>query len=124
MKNKMDAVNSLVPAVYSTNQAENGTGVDLRDFDAAVVLFMTGVITDGTFTPKIQESDDDVTYTDVDPTDQEGALSALSASAVQRLGYKGSKRYLRPVVTVASATSGGAVAAHVIRALPHRAPVA
>jgi len=124
LKNNADVVNSLVPKVYAVNQAENGTGVDLRGYDAALAVFVSGAFTDGTFTPKVQESDDDSTWSDVAAADLEGSLTALSASAVQRAGYKGGKRYIRPVVTVSGATSGGAVTACVVRARPHLAPAA
>jgi len=124
IKNNVDAVPSLAPAVYSTNQDENGTGVDLRGYDAAQVAFVSGDFTDGTFTPKVEESDDNSVWSDVAAADLDGTLSALSANAMQRVGYQGGKRYVRPVVTVAGATSGGACAAVVMRGKPHLAPVA
>lgn len=124
IKNNVDIQPSLAPAVYSANQAENGTGVDLRGFDAAQVAFVSGAFTDGTFTPKVQESDDNSNWSDVAASDLDGTLSNLSANAVQRVGYQGNKRYLRPVVTVSGATSGGAVSAVVVRGKPHLAPVA
>ena len=124
IKHNVDAVNSLVPAVYATNQAENGTSVDLQGYNAVQAAFVSGAFTDGTFTPKLQESDDNSAWSDVDAADMEGTLSALSANAVQRVGYKGGKRYLRPVVTVSSATSGGALSVILMRGRPHLAPVA
>ena len=123
-KNNLDAAFSLAPKVYSTNQVENGAGVDLQGFDSAMVVFVSGGISDGTFTPKIQDSTDDITYTDVAAEDQDGALANLTASAVMRVGYRGAKRYVRPVVTVSGATSGGALASLVVRGTPHIAPAA
>lgn len=123
-KNNMDVVPGLAPKVYSTNQVENGAGADLHGFDSAVAVFVSGAFTDGAFAAKMQESDDDVTYTDVAPADQDGALANLSANSVVRAGYKGGKRYIRPVVTVSGATSGGALAAVVVRGVPHIAPAA
>ncbi|MFQ5482367.1 MAG: hypothetical protein ACE5ER_06370 [Nitrospinaceae bacterium] len=124
LKNNVDVTVSLIPAVYATNQAEAGAGVDLQGFDAAQVAFLTGAFTDGAFTPKVQESDDNSNWTDVAATELDGALAALAASTVQRAGYRGGKRYLRPLVTVSGATSGGALSAVVLRGRPHLAPVA
>ncbi len=123
-KNNMDMIHSLAPAVYSTDQDEAGAGADLLNFDGAVVAFMTGVLTDGVYAPRVQESEDNSNWTDVVSSDLEGTLSALSANAVQRVGYKGTKRYIRPVVNVSSATLGGALCSVVARAIPHHAPAA
>jgi len=62
---------------------------------------------------KLQESDDDVTYADVDADDVIGNTSdqfglvddAASDGAVYSLGYKGIKRYVKVVVT-ATGTHG------------------
>ena len=98
--------------------------MDLQGFDGGVVVFAVGTITDGTHTPKVQESDDDSTYTDVAAADLEGTLAALASDVNQRVGYKGNKRYIRDVSTVGGASTGGVYAGVVVRGLPHRAPVA
>ncbi len=123
-KNNLSASKSLAPAIYSTNQAENGASVDLLGFDGAIAVFTAGTLTDGTYVPKLQESEDDATWSDVASADMEGSLVSMTANSIQRVGYKGEKRYLRPVVTVSSATSGGALCAMMIRSIPHLAPVA
>ncbi len=122
MKNNVDAVTSINPAAQTATI--NGAGVDLRGFDSAMAVFHPGTMTDGTHTPKIQESDDDSTYTDVASADQQGTLAALASNTVQRAGYIGSKRYIRAVSTVAGATAGGVYGALVLRGSPHIAPVA
>jgi len=122
IKNNADLQQSIAPAARTATV--NGSGVDLRGYDAAMLVFHPGTITDGTHTPKLQESDDDSTYTDVATADQDGTLADLASNVIQRVGYKGAKRYLRGVVTVSGATSGGVYGAGVVRALPHQAPVA
>jgi hypothetical protein len=104
---------SLVPAARTATA--NGTGVDLQKFESAAVYFNVGTITDGTHTPKVQESDDNSAWADVAAGDQSGTLAALASSVDQRVGYLGRKRFLRAVVTVAGATTGGVYAASVIR---------
>ncbi len=122
LKNNIDLAPSIAPATY--NADADGTGVDLKGFMAAVIAFHPGTITDGTHAPKIQESDDDVTYTDVPADDQEGTLSNLATDTLQRVGYKGGKRYVKAFVTVTPGVTGGIYAAEVIRGLPASAPVA
>ena len=121
MKNNFDAVNSIDPDDYTADV--NGAGIDLRAFDGSAVVFSVGTVTDGTHTPKIQESDDNSNWNDVNASDQEGSLVDLASDTNQRVGYKGSKRYVRSVLTIAGATTGAQVAALVVRGIPHHAPV-
>lgn len=125
---KVDLVNviglstSLAPAARTTSA--NGTGVSLAGFNSVAVFFHVGAITDGTHTPKIQESDDNSTYTDVAAGDLIGSLSALTASTNQKVGYKGSKAYIRAVSTITgSPSTGGVYAATVVRGDAIKQPV-
>lgn len=105
---------SLAPAVRTTTA--NGTGVDLQGFGAAMVVWNVGTITDGTHTPKLQESDDNSTFTDVAAGDLSGTHAALVSSTNQEIGYTGRKRYIRAVTTITgSPSTGGAYAALVVR---------
>lgn len=121
LKNHLDAVNSIDPDDYIATV--NGLGVDLQGFEGSAVVFSVGTVTDGTHTPKIQESDDNSIWNDVVVADQEGTLSVLASDTNQRVGYKGAKRYLRSVLTISGATTGAQVASLVLRGIPHLAPV-
>ena len=125
LKNHIDVLASIKPAVYTASQ--NGAGVYLRGFDGAVCVFESGTVdntdTDETYTPKVQELDDDSTYTDVVADDLEGTLADMVGDEIQRVGYKGSKRYTRNVMTLAGTTPSFAGRASVVRGIPHRAPV-
>lgn len=122
LKNDLTLATSLAPAARTATA--NGTGVDLKGYDGATVEFIVGTITDGTHTPKIQESDDNTTFADVAAADQQGALSNLATSTNQRVGYLGSKRYIRAVSTVSGTTTGGVYAAVVLRGYPRTLPAA
>lgn len=105
---------SLAPAVRTATA--NGTGVDLSGYNAAMVLWNVGTITDGTHTPKLQESDDNSTFTDVAAADLSGSHAALTSSTLQEIGYIGRARYVRAVITVSgSPSTGGAYSASIIR---------
>lgn len=126
IKNKLEAVHSLAPAVRPTGTA-NGAGVDLRGFSAAMAVVHFGAYTNGTHTPTLEHSDDDVSYATVSASDLDGSFTAVvdgtGANTIQRVGYRGAKRYLRAVITVASGATGAASAAQIIRGMPGSAPV-
>ena len=114
LKNNIEPAISLAPA--ARNASANGTGIDLQGYESALVIVTCGAITDGTHTPKVQESDASGSgYTDVAAGDLIGALAACSANALQTVGYKGSKRYIRVVMTIAGATTGAVASALVAR---------
>jgi hypothetical protein len=114
LNNNVDVVQSVNPGAKTATV--NGTGVDLQGYEGAQVEFDVGTITDGTHTPKVQESDDNSAWNDVVTADLLGtALVALASNTHQRIGYRGKKRYIRPVSTVAGATTGGVYGVMVVR---------
>lgn len=121
IKNNIDAVTSIKSAAHTATV--NGAGADLRGFDAAMVFISVGTITDGTHTPKVEESDDNSSWSDVAATDLQGTLAALATDTDQRVGYIGNKRYIRVTATISGATTGGVYTSSVMRGIPHRAPV-
>ena len=122
LKNNLQTVTSLAPV--ARNASANGAGVDLQGFDAAMISFVVGAITDGTHVPSIEESSDNSAFTAVAAIDLIGTLGNLAASTNQSIGYRGSRRYIRAVSTVSGATTGGIYAAAVLRSRPSQAPVA
>jgi hypothetical protein len=122
LKNRLAAASSLVPAVRTATA--NGTGVDLQGYESAVVVFNVGAWTDGTHTISVQESDVSGSgYAAVAAGDLLGTLTAISGTgqqnAVQMVGYRGSKRYIRAIVTVTgSPSTGAAVGGVVVRGRP------
>ena len=126
IKNNLDGVSSIDPA--SITVTTNGSGVDLRDFDGAMVVFQAGAADTGsgneTYTPSMEESDDNSSFSAVAVSDLEGALVNMTANSVQRVGYKGAKRYVRAVLTLGGTTPSIDASALVVRGLPHQSPVA
>lgn len=121
-KNTQAVMTSLAPAARTASA--NGTGVDMASFATITLALVVGAITDGTHTPKMQESDDNSTFTDVAAGDLIGSFTALAANTNQRVGYKGAKRYLRAVSTVSGATTGGVYAAVFLCGSARKKPVA
>lgn len=112
---------SITPAAHTANA--NGAGIDLRGYQAAVVIVDAGTITDGTHTISLEESDDDSTYTAVAAADLQGSFANVASNTPQKVGYIGGKRYIRAVTTVSGATTGGIYGVSVIKGRPDIAPV-
>lgn len=123
--NGLSAAQSLAPAARTSDA--DGSGVDLRGFDSAMALIDLGAWTDGTHTFEVQESDDNSTFTAVADADLIGSEPVVDAAdednTVHRIGYVGSKRYLRVSVGVASATSGAVYGASILRGHAAQQPV-
>lgn len=122
LKSNIDIVASLAPAARTATAS--GTGVDLRGYESAVVTFVPGTVTDGVHTPSVEESDDDSAFSAVAANDLLGSLAALASNVIQRVGYRGGKRYIRANITVTGATTGAVDAALVIRGNAVQLPLA
>lgn len=116
LKNNLSVSRSIAPGTKTATV--QGSGVDLQGARAAMVVFDPGANSSGTFVPSVEESDtgdtSPDTYTAVAAGDLEGSLSNISANSIQRVGYKGNKRYIRAVVTTASSPASLVVAAQVV----------
>lgn len=116
---------SLVPAVVAATT--KGSHADLQGFSSATLIINTGAIAgDGLYVMSMQESDTttDGDFTDVSAEDMLGVFPAsLAASSVYKVGYKGTKRYIRAVITKTSGTSVAASAV-ILLGHPYDAPVA
>ena len=129
LKNNLSPAQSLAPAARTASA--NGTGVDLQGYGSAMAQFDLGLYTDGSYTLSVEESSDDSTYTVVAAADLEGTLSvvddATKDNTIQRVGYKGTKRYIRAVVTEGSSpapSTGLVLGAAILRGHPSQAPTA
>jgi hypothetical protein len=118
-------VQSLSPAAR-TNGTATGTAVDLIGYDAAVVTVSFGTWTDGTHTPSLNHSMDGTTYNAAAASDLLGTFGAVSGTAgsntLQQVGYIGTQRFLKVVMTTNGATTGALSQANVIAGYPHNAP--
>jgi len=110
-------VQSLAPT--ATAATRTGTAIDLQEYESATVELSVGAWTDGTHTPKLQDSPDNSTWTDVAAGNLLGTFSAIAGTnaqnAVQLVGYIGAQRYIRPVITVSGATTGALTAVNIIK---------
>jgi hypothetical protein len=116
-------------AVLTANGTTTSQTVDRTDFGSLEFIFQSGVITDGTFTSTIYEGDasdmsDEAVVAATDLLGTAPVFATTDDNVVKRVGYKGSKRYVRAKVVQAGATSGGFISCLAVQGHPKTAPVA
>lgn len=124
LANNIGTVQAVAPAVLSATNTS--AAIDLLGFDSAAVVINTGaIVSSGDFTAKLTECDTSGgTYTDVAAAHLVGTFPAsLEADSVVKVGYIGTKRYLKTVITKNSGTSIAAGAV-IVKGHPAEAPVA
>ena len=105
-KNTYQVSAGLNPDTYTTSQ--NGTGVDFQPTDGqcfAILQVKSHDRADGdeTLAVKVQESDDNSTFTDVSGGGFT-TISTATGAAVQVINFTRTKRYLRAVSMAAGTT--------------------
>jgi hypothetical protein len=122
ISNKTVAVATQVPAVVTADA--NGTGVDLKGFQSAMVVVNSGIEGDTLsssvkFDFILEESDDDSTYTAVTSStsvtegsvDGSGIFLTLDANGetpqCSQIGYIGNSRYIRCKIDATGTHSNG-----------------
>jgi uncharacterized phiE125 gp8 family phage protein len=105
LADSLSTTQSIVPGahVIAASYSLVGAGVDRLGYRTLVNLNSGTNGTGGTVAAKIQESDDNVTYTDW-ATGSFSTVTTASDNAVQEKEYTGEKQYIRVVATVAGAT--------------------
>ena len=118
-------VASVPIAAYTAAAAVNGAALAWGKYRSVMVVIFAGTITDGTHTFEVQDSDDNSSFTAVADAYLHGTEPALvdsSSDSVTVIGYKGTRKYIRTVVTTAGATSGGIVGSLIIASNSSRKP--
>jgi hypothetical protein len=115
--NTFKKVVALTPrAAIATDTTTVGTAIDLQGYESCEFVILSGVLTDGTYTPLIEESDDNSSYSavadaDLLSTEAAEAFAATDDAEAHSIGYVGHKRYVRLSIVSAGTTSGGFLAA-------------
>lgn len=123
----VNVMQSLIPGSY--NSVRPGFGVDLKGYNAAQAGIVVGVVsgTDPVFAFRVQESDDDGSYSNVAPGDLQGTFKnpvVRESDLVITLGYLGNKRFVRLSIVGVGGTNATMVCAGFFnRGLPALAPV-
>lgn len=107
--------NAIDPtAIRNANAAVVSAIIDTQGYESLLFAIESGVITDGTLTPSLLESDDSgmagsnaVAAADTLGTVAGATFAITDDSVTKTIGYKGGKRYVTLTVTQAAATTGG-----------------
>lgn len=107
LNNRVTVTIALAPISVTSNTTRASSWIDTAN--ARYLEFVHfGEITDGTYTPSLQESDDQSTITSVDSSRIIGGLTVLTAgNEVHNIGVQPTKRYVR-LRSVSTSTSTGA----------------
>lgn len=128
LKNDIKILNALNIASISTNTTTAGVEIDTQGYESVTFEVITGARTDGTVTPLIQESDTSGSYSgSVDDDDLvvlEADAAILTAQSRSRIGYIGTKRYVKLSLVSTSVTTGLTAGASVILGDAKHLPVA
>jgi hypothetical protein len=133
MHNNISVLKAIKPVAVGTTGAANGTLsgiIDRQGFESVEFIYSSGgsASVADTINPVVLESATTggsfTSVADADLLGTEAALTlATSAGAIGRVGYRGSKRYLK-LRLYGLGTATALVAAQAVLGNPHQAPVA
>lgn len=109
LHNNADVKVAFNPAALTADATTNGNSIDRQFYEAVEFVFVTGTVTDGSFAITIQESSDNSSWSAVAAADLLGSNPSFDSAddnAAFKVGYVGSKRYVRAQVTVSGSTTG------------------
>ena len=98
---EIDTQQSIVPAQHAIGTT-NGTGIDVLNYDALVILDVGTVAATTTLDVKVQESDDNITFADLASGGSFTQVTTANDNAAYELAYSGTKQYIRAVGVVAN----------------------
>jgi len=119
-------------AIVNSNGTSTGATIDTADYYSLEFVVQSGALTDGTLAISVYHGDasnmsDEAVCAAADLLGDalsfDGSVSA-DDSATKRIGYRGSKRYVRIKVVQAGASTGGYFCALAIQGHPRVMPVA
>lgn len=131
LHNNIHVVPGLVAQAIAINTTVNGPIIDTQPYGSIEFAIQAAAITDGTYTPSLTEGDDPalaggnaVAASDMLGTVAAATHTVASAGTTKKIGYKGTRRYVRLSLTSTGVTTGGNLAAVAVQGHPRNAPAA
>jgi hypothetical protein len=131
LHNNIKVENALNVSAISSNTTTVGAIIDMQGYGALEFVLRSGTLTDGTYTPLVEEGDaanlsDATAVADVDLLGTEAAAAFILTddNTVKKVGYIGNKRYIRLSVVSAGTTTGGTMSAIAIKGKAADRPIA
>lgn len=116
-------------AVIGSNTTTVGNIIDMQGFDSIMWEMFIGALTDGSYLPLIEDGED-AGLSDAAPVVDDQLLGTevdatiAAANAISKIGYVGSKRYVRLSMVSTGVTTGATVGATALQGHAHISPVA
>jgi len=129
LHNNIKTTTGLAPAAITTNTTTVGATVDRQGFESCEFAVQSGVVTDGSYAVQVFAGDaanmsDEAQAAAADLIGTEPTVISTEDAAVEKVGYKGGKRYVRIKVVSTGVTTGALLAALAILGNARNAPVA
>lgn len=128
--NQMDAVVAIAAVAINTDTTTASAAIDMQGAEGALILMHSGVIAGGdganVYTPLITECDtSNGSFTAVADADlintEASAVLDGDTEGVKKIGYIGTKRYIKvSIVSTAFTTAGGIAGALVLRGVNNK----
>lgn len=130
--NNIHPAQCVSPVVVADNTASVGTVTDRQGYGALAYVIATGTLADAdaTFTALVEHSDQSgsgftaVPDTELLGTDANASFTFSDDDKTFKIGYRGSKRYVRLTITPAANAGNAPIAAVAILGAPNVAPTA
>lgn len=114
LHHSIKASNALDTAAITSDTTTVGEIIDTQGFESTEFLIQSGVITDGSYAVLVEEGDDSglsdaaaVADDDLLGTELLAAFVAADDNKVAKIGYLGSKRFVRVSLVSTGTTTGG-----------------
>lgn len=131
LHNNVDVRRAISPVSVADNTAQVSQIIDMQGFSSCEFIIATGSIADAdaTFTVLIEDGDDSglsdaaaVTDTNLLGTEAAAGFQFDDDDTTKKIGYRGTKRYVRMTITPASNASAALLAAVAVLGHPANAP--
>ncbi len=130
--NNIHTAQCISPVVVADNTAAVGTVTDRQGYDSLAYVIATGTLADAdaTFTALVEHSDASgsgfasVPDTELLGTEANASFTFANDDETFKIGYRGSKRYVRLTITPASNAGNAAIGAIAVLGHPNVAPTA
>jgi hypothetical protein len=113
LHNTTSAVNALNGATIGSSTTTAGPTIDCQGFDSLEIIVRSSAWTDGAFAVNVTESDASASgFTAAPASSVLGAGQSIgAANTLAKVGYIGTKRYVRVSIVSTGVTSGGHLSA-------------
>ena len=133
LHNNVKISRALSPVTITDDTAQVSEIIDTRGFDSLEFAIATGTLADAdaTFTVLVEDGDDSglsdnaaVADAELLGTEADASFTFAEDDSVFKIGYVGSKRYVRLTITPANNTGNAPLSVVAIQGNAHQSPVA